>query len=185
MLKRMMPTVVVFGLLVAYGAASRLTSIVPNFHAVAAAALFAGFYFRSRAAALAVPLATMALTDVVLGFHAPLVMAAVYAGLALPVALRRMLGSRPSLVRVGGTALVSSCAFYLLTNLAHWYCFYPLTWAGLARCYTVALPFFGYNLAGDMAYAAVLFTTHAALANLAARPRESRRQPLLAARGAV
>jgi hypothetical protein len=152
----------IFLLLVAYGAASRLISVVPNFHAVAAAALLAGCCFRSRALAALVPLSTLLATDLVIGTHAPLVMAAVYACLVLPVFLGRLTVGRWWALRVGGAALLSSCVFFLATNLAHWYCFYPLTWTGLARCYTVAVPFFGYTLAGDLMYSAALFAAYAA-----------------------
>jgi hypothetical protein len=150
-------TFLVFLLLVAYGASSRLVSEVPNFHAVAAAALLAGYYFRRAAVAVCVPLVSMALTDLVIGFHHPLVMASVYACLVLPVAARPLLRARCSLLRAGTCALAASAVFFLVTNLAHWYALLPHTATSLERCFLAALPFFRYTLTGDLAYTLALF----------------------------
>jgi hypothetical protein len=86
-------TALVFCFLVALGISSRLIqdfveAIPPNFHAVTAVALFAGFTFRRAATAACVPLVAMMMSDAVIGGHHPLVMAAVYASLAFPVAWR-------------------------------------------------------------------------------------------------
>jgi hypothetical protein len=66
---------------------------------------------------------------------------------------------------VGLGAIASSLAFYVLTNGAVWYAWYPHTAAALVRCYTVALPFFANGLAGDVLFAAAFF----GLFSLAAR----------------
>src|SRR5262249_51915770 len=57
------------------------------FTGVAARALFAGGVLRSRTLALAVPLAAMVVSDLVLGWHDWRVMGVVYAALALPALL--------------------------------------------------------------------------------------------------
>src|SRR5438445_13411291 len=61
------PLVLFAGILLA--AASRLLPHPPNVAPVAAMALFAGAQFSHLAAACAVPLAAMVLSDVLLGFH--------------------------------------------------------------------------------------------------------------------
>jgi hypothetical protein len=70
--------------------------------------------------------------------------------------------------------LLASTIFFLVTNLFVWLGvpapLYPMTAAGLAECYTAALPFFGQTLLGDMFYAGILFTAHAALMRKAHKP---------------
>ena len=62
---------------------------LPNFAPVAALALFAGYYFRSAALALAVPLSVMILSDQLIGgYNTTPLMLSVYAMLSLPVAMR-------------------------------------------------------------------------------------------------
>ncbi len=80
-----------FGLLVIAGVGVRLFfRDLPNFAPIAALALFAGFYFRSSAVAVALPLTVMVISDQWLGGYHWLVMAAVYAHVGSP--------SRPSLL---------------------------------------------------------------------------------------
>jgi hypothetical protein len=160
-------------LLVAVGVASRLAQDVcpwlpPNFQAVAGTALFAGFLFRSRAMALLVPLAAMAISDQVIGGYDRVVMIAVYGSLALPVLFGNWLERRLSATRVVGAAVASSVLFFLLTNLAVWSAWYPHTTEGLARCYLRAVPFFAYTFAGDLFFAGSLFGVYW-LATAAAR----------------
>src|SRR5262249_61275032 len=74
--------------LVALDVVARLAPHAPNFTPVAASALFAGAVLRSRTLALAVPLAAMVVSDLVLGWHDWRVRGGVHAPLALPVLLR-------------------------------------------------------------------------------------------------
>jgi hypothetical protein len=81
-------------LLIAAGAASRIWfRDIPNFQPVAAIGLFAGYYFRSRWLAGAVPLAALVASDLVIGGYQWQMMVVVYAMIALPAlvgpALRR------------------------------------------------------------------------------------------------
>jgi len=159
---------VVFCVLVAVGVLSRVTFLTPpNFHAVAAAALFAGFFFRSGVVALAVPTVSMMISDAMIGGHAPLVMATVYAALAAPVAWRVLLQKKLTVTRVGLGAVSASVLFFVTTNLAAWPTLYPLTTAGLAHAYTAAIPFFQWTLAGDLCYSALFFGTYALAVKLA------------------
>ena len=159
-------TVGLFALLVALGVASRLIQVVcplvpPNFHAIVGTTLFAGFFLRSRAMAAVVPLVAMWLSDLVLGGYDTLIMATVYASLVAPIAWRGWLRRRLSPSRVASAAIASSLLFYATTNLAVWHAWYPHTTAGFARCYSAALPFLGYSLAGDLLFAAGLFAAYA------------------------
>lgn len=146
--------------LVLLAMAGRWFSETPNFTPVAAVALFAGVVLRDRRAALLVPIAAMALSDVLWeGWYDWRLMAVVYGALAFPVLLRRAVGERCAAWRVAGASLAGSVVFFLSTNLAEWLFMghYPPTGAGLAACFAAALPFFKYTLGGDLLWNAVLF----------------------------
>jgi hypothetical protein len=181
--KRHLLEAIVFAILVAAGASLRLAlQEVPNFAPVAALALFAGYFFRSRLLAMGVPLAIMAITDLKIGGYAWYQMAVVYAMLALPVLLRGPLrramaldgSSRKraalSLAGLLGCSLASSILFYVATNAVclGWY---EPTLAGVVQCYVQGLPFFKYTLAGDMLFSLATFGTYAAVMQLGAATR--------------
>jgi hypothetical protein len=152
--------------LVALGVAGRYLDHAPNFTPAASIALFAGFAFPSRKAAVAVMLAIMLVSDSLLGFYEPLVMAAVYGTLLLPLAfrgwLRREGSDQARFGRVTVAAVASSLAFFAVTNLAVWREWYEASWSGLATCYINALPFLKYTMAGDLAWSFGLFGAYAA-----------------------
>lgn len=151
-------SIAVFVALVAVAAGSRFAWIAPNFAAVSAAALFAGFYFRSRLAAAAVPLIAMVLSDLALGTYPVEQMIAVYACLTLPILMGRAIGTTAAPLRIAGWSLLASCIFFLVTNFAVWLGgVYGMSAAGLAACYIATLPFFKYTLAGDLLYAGMFF----------------------------
>lgn len=164
----------VFSGLVALGAGSRLVGAEPNFAAVAAVALFAGFFFSGRLVAAAVPLCAMLFSDALIGWHEPRVMAVVYASLLIPVLFRSHIASagRPVLWRSLGAAAICSLAFFLLTNFAVW-AFGPLYTSdasGLTRCFAAAVPFLRGTLASDLVFSALLFGGYLLLTRPAARP---------------
>lgn len=144
---------------------------VPNFAPVAASALLAGYLFRSRWMAIAVPMAGMLISDLMIGTYDWRVMAFVYAGLALPALLGRLLRSEtPSfqqawmrpLVRVGklaGAATGSALVFFALSNFGVWAAegMYAHTAEGLAICYAVAIPFLKSSLSADLLFSGALF----------------------------
>lgn len=170
--RSMIVDALVFAGLVAVAAASRFAEIAPNFAAVAAAGLFAGFYFRSRVAAAAVPIAAMVLSDPFLGGYPWYQVIAVYGCLALPVAFGRMMGGRVSAGRVVGSSLAASVVFFVVTNFAVWLSgIYGYAAADLARCYAAALPFFKYTLAGDLLYSGAIFGVYGAVRTLGATRR--------------
>jgi uncharacterized protein DUF6580 len=145
--------------LIALCVAARLLPHVQNFSPVAAAALFAGAVMGRRSLAVVVPVASMLIGDLVLGFYHWQVMATVYAALALP-ALIGMAGRRYGLrlTAIGG-AFAAALIFFVTTNFAVWAFsgMYSLDSAGLLQCYVAGLPFLKYTLAGDLFWSVVLF----------------------------
>ena len=145
--------------LIAFDVVARLLLHVPNVSPVAASALFAGMMLHRRSLAPAVPLAAMLIGDLVIGFDDLRVAAVVYAAMVLP-ALAGIMASRYRPSRVVVPAVVAcSLIFFATTNLAVWAFsgMYSLDMAGLVQCYTLALPFLKYTMAGDLLWAAVLF----------------------------
>ena len=144
--------------LVALDVIARLAPHAPNFTPVAASALFAGVVLRSRPLALAVPLAAMFVSDLVLGFHDWVVTGVVYAALALPALLGIWARAR-SAVLLAPLALGSSLFFFTSTNFAVWVSsgMYAHDLDGLIRCYVAALPFLQNTVIGDMFWTALLF----------------------------
>lgn len=161
---------VVFTGLVAIAVTVRLVSETPNFNAITAAALFAGFYFRSRLTALAVPLVTMVVSDYFLGGYSKPMMLAVYASLCVPIAWRTVLQRGLNPLTVGGGAVCSSLTAFALSNFAVWYAWYPQTWEGFTRCYSNALPFLANAMTSDLLFSATFFGLYAFATLLRAEP---------------
>ena len=146
---------------------ARLIPHPPNFTPVGGMSLYAGAHMRGWRA-YALPMAMMAATDVllkiffgypILRFNTPFV----YGAFLINVLIGRQLLKKFSVPRLGGATLLCSTQFFLLTNFAIWMAgeWYPHTLAGLATCFTVALPYFGNTLAGDALYTGLLFGLHA------------------------
>ena len=178
--------IVLFVALILFGAWLRVAlQDIPNFAPIAAAALFAGYFFRRRMMAVCVPLLTMAISDTWIGAYHLGLMAIVYAMLVLPVVggwfLRRFFelpgrstqSTAISLLGLLGCSLVASILFFVVTNFGHWLFFntYAHTATGLLECYFYAYPFFRYTLAGDVLFGFTLFGMHALMAPTLAAQR--------------
>jgi hypothetical protein len=156
----------VFLLLIAIGVAGRWGQPLWCFTPTAAAAIFAGFYFPRAAIAVLVPLAILAVSDLLLPAYSNVpVLVATYAVMTVPVWLGRMLRERPSgwaaaALRWAVCGLVPATLFFLVSNFAVWafQSDYEKSLAGLKECYLAAVPFYRWMLAGDLFYIATLFS---------------------------
>lgn len=180
--KKLLLTTIIFAVLTII---ARIMPHVPNVAPMAALALFAGVYVPRRWS-IAVPMAAMLLSDLVVGFYEWQVMVAVYAGFALtamigwqvsPVRSRARASGASSLdrgaatsngidtLKIFGGSLSASVIFFLLTNAATWAFtqMYPHTFAGLMDSYVMALPFFKFSLVGDLAWTTVFFAAYQAV----------------------
>lgn len=150
-------------------ALARLVPHWPNFTPVGALALYGGYRLGWKQA-LPVTLGAMLLSDVLLevgyrygifqswGFHG--LLPVIYVAFVLVMGIGRMLRWGPlSVPTLACGALAGSCLFFAVTNLADWWRQYPHDLAGLAECYTMALPFFQYTVAGDLFYTFAIFGT--------------------------
>lgn len=149
-------------ILVLVGAGSRLLHLPPNIAAVTGVTIFAGFAIRNVWIAMAVPLAAMALADIVLGFYPDLLFT--YAGMAAGVFLARGLLHPLTPVRLIGTTFLASVVFFILSNLGVFVSgYYGYTLEGLIACYVAAIPFWQNSLIADFTSTALVFGIYVAL----------------------
>jgi hypothetical protein len=150
--------------LILFAALMRLAPHPWNFTPVAAMALFGGVVMRRPLFAFGVPLAALALSDLVINawmvgnpLAAPNLW--VYGSFVLIGVLGFALQRRRSAGVVAGASVTGSVLFFVLTNFGVWAAglLYPRTLAGLGACYTAAIPFFANTLLGDLFWNAVLF----------------------------
>src|SRR4051794_5684395 len=143
----------VFTLLVAIGIAGRWGQPEWCFTPIAATAMFAGLYFSRIGIAALVPVATLAISDLLLSPHDSIaVMIATYAAMIVPVWFGRLQrGERPHWlqgVRWAAFGVLPAVLFFIVTNFAVWafQSSYAKTPAGLLECYVAAIPFFRWML---------------------------------------
>jgi hypothetical protein len=158
------------------GAVARLLPHAPNFAPVGGMSLYAGARLRGWQA-FALPLLLMAVTDPLLGGYS-IATPFVYLSFMISVAIGRRLQATENPARIGAACLACSAQFFLISNFGTWVGhLYPHTLAGLALCYTEAIPFFGRTLAADLLYSAILFGLHAWLSRTV---RTAERVPAIA-----
>jgi hypothetical protein len=138
-----------------------LTRFIPhpfNFTAIGAMALFSGANVKDRRIAFLLPMMVMLITDLYFGFHPSII--PVYLAFAFSVMMGITIRKKQNVLNIGGAAIICSVVFFLITNLPVWYqsiSLYPLTWSGTMESYSMALPFFGNQVAGDLIYSGILF----------------------------
>ncbi|AOE49537.1 DUF6580 family putative transport protein [Kangiella sediminilitoris] len=131
-----------------------------NVTPVMAMGLFAGTYFDKKWLAFVIPVASMLMADIFLGFHATMVF--VYAAILLAVSIGFLLRRSVSPLKVIAASTCGSIIFFVVTNFGVWWVndYYPNSWEGLVTCYTMAIPFFQRTLLGDLLFNGVLFVSY-------------------------
>lgn len=153
-----------------FAALARLLPHAYNFTPLGAIALFGAAYFPRKKWAFIIPILALWLSDLFLNNY---IYASYYEGFtlftsgflyiygafALIVILGIYLLKKITLTRVAGGALGGAVIFFIVSNFGVWIAspLYPLTLEGLIMCYTAAIPFFHYTLAGNVIYCSVLF----------------------------
>lgn len=129
----------------------------PNFSPVAAVALFGGAYLSRRWLSLLLPIAVLLVSDALIGFYS--LMPVVYLCFVITAMFGWTMHSNKSALKIGAYSLVSAVLFYVVTNFAVWFYepLYSKDWAGLISCYVAAIPFFGYNVIGNLVFSGVMF----------------------------
>jgi hypothetical protein len=147
--------------LVVAGALIRLVPHPWNFAPVGGMSLFAGARLRGWQAYM-VPILLMLVTDPFrggFGIATPFV----YLSFLLNVWIGRRLRDSENPIKIGTAAVISSMQFFLISNFGSFVGYFPHTWSGLARCYTLALPFYAPTLVSDLLCTGILFGLHAVL----------------------
>lgn len=176
--RRNLQDLVVFCLLIGIGVAGRWGQPEWCFTPTAAVAMFAGWYFSRTAIAVMVPVAILAISDLLLPAYDSIpVLVVTYAVMTLPIVFGRLQQRSPTRGRAAAQwaffGIVPATLFWLTTNFAVWlfHSDYEKSLAGLGRCYTAAIPFYRWMLAGDLFYLGVLLGCWL-VANSAASGRE-------------
>jgi len=138
------------------GALSRLLPHLPNFTPIGAIALFGGCFIKRKELAYSLPLVILLLSDILIGFHSILVF--VYFSFLLTVFIGGLI-KEVRILNILGGALLSSILFYVITNFGVWVVsgMYEMSIKGLIECYVMALPFFRYEILGNIFYSGILF----------------------------
>ncbi|MBX7230996.1 MAG: hypothetical protein K1X29_02820 [Bdellovibrionales bacterium] len=136
---------------------SLLGRIIPhfdNFTPLLGVALFSGAFLRNRTLAFFVPVVSVLLSDIWLGWHETF--GFVYAGLILLTFLgRTQLDTKKSpFFHMGLNSLLGAVIFFLVSNFGVWSTqnIYEKSLVGLVNCYVAGLPFFPNTLASSFIY---------------------------------
>lgn len=151
-------------ILISLGVACRLLPHAWNFTPIAAIALFAGVYL-GRNYAIALPIITMLLGDLFIGFYGWQMMLAVYGSYILIGLAGLLIKKHKSFATIAAGGLFAPILFFIITNWAVWQFspWYAGNFSGLIQCYAMALPFFRNNLLGDLFYVSVFFGAYEAV----------------------
>ncbi len=136
----------------------RLLPHPPNLVPIAAMALFGGYYLNKKFA-LVIPLIAMFISDIFLGFHAT--MPYVYGSFLLTGILGLWLKNHRHARNIVGGTLLSSIAFFLITNFGVWaQGSYARDVSGLFQSYIMGIPFLRNTLLGDLGYVGLFFGSY-------------------------
>lgn len=151
-------------LIILIAAFTRLLPHPANIAPIAAMALFGGVYFNKKYA-LIVPLISLLISDLFLGFHHTIPF--VYGSFLLTGLIGLWLKKHQSFKYFVIASLFSSFLFFLITNFGVWLTgnMYSKDFSGLINCYLLALPFFRNTLVGDLFYTGIFFGGYQILAN--------------------
>lgn len=142
------------------GVVARLIPHLPNMTPIGATALFGGAQLK-KPWSYTLPLLTMFISDIFLGFHNTMLY--VYGSFALTVFIGEMfLKKNPTVAKAALLGVVSSLVFFLITNFGVWEVggLYPKTMSGLVESYVMGLPFLRNMMIGDVLYSAGIFALY-------------------------
>ena len=128
---------------------SRFLPHPPNFTPITTIALLSSKGFYNRWIVILIPILSLFISDLFLGLHGTIPF--VYASFIL-IAVLGMYIKKINIVMV----LLSSTVFFLVSNFGVWLLHYPISFEGLLKCYTLALPFFLNTILGDLVYGGLL-----------------------------
>jgi hypothetical protein len=127
--------------------------IAPNFELVTVATVIAAIVLGYKAA-IAVPLASMIISDLIIGNTSIFMFtwsAFLIIGLGAILLAKLNKKTNAQILCSVGFAVISSFFFFAFTNFGVWaQGWYPATWSGLAECFALAIPFYRTMLIGNI-----------------------------------
>ena len=137
----------------------RLLPHAPNFTPIIAISIYAGIKFNNKYLALLIPILSMVISDLFIGFHSS--MLAVYLCIVMNVFIGIFFIKKFTLLNYMYLSFLGACNFYIITNFSVWILsnMYPLTIEGLIMCYLLALPFFQNTLISSLLFGCLIFYT--------------------------
>ena len=128
---------------------TRLIPHPPNFAPITGIALFSAINFNNRFFKFFVPLLSLVIFDLIIGFS--LINFFVYLSFIVIV----FVGNHFKKIKLK-SILISSVVFFIISNFGVWIIGYPKTISGIIMCYTAAIPFFINTILGDLFYSYIL-----------------------------
>ena len=137
----------------------RLLPHAPNFTPIIAISIYAGIKFNNKYLALLIPILSMVISDLFIGFHSS--MLAVYLCIVMNVFIGIFFIKKFTLLNYMYLSFLGACNFSIITNFSVWILsnMYPLTIEGLIMCYLLALPFFQNTLISSLFFGCLIFYT--------------------------
>jgi len=129
-----------------------LTRLIPhplNFAPITGIALFSAINFNNTFFKFLVPLISLVIFDLIIGFS--LINNFVYLSFIVIV----LVGNHFREIKLK-SILISSVVFFIISNFGVWLIGYPKTVSGFVMCYTAAIPFFINTILGDLFYSFLL-----------------------------
>jgi hypothetical protein len=135
---------------------TRKLPLLPNLSLMGTAFLFSGYLSSKNKGAFIVPYAALFISDYWIGFYSG--MSWVYSGFALSLLVGTLI-KEIKFTRIAVASLISSLAFYLLSNFGVWTSgtLYTRSLSGLLECYVAAVPFFRNTLLSDLVGSLAVF----------------------------
>lgn len=148
-----------------------LSRVIPhpwNFTGITAMALFAGLLAKENKFLFLAPLASLFVSDLILGFHNTMIYT--YLGFAIVGLLSLQFASQhvvskfsfKNMASIFGYSAVGSLVFFIISNFGVWYSssMYPHSLSGLVSCYVAGLPFLDNQFLGDLSYSFVFMMVY-------------------------
>ncbi len=169
-------------ILILLAAVSKVVTYPYSINPIIGMALFSGAVIKDKKFAFVMPLVAMFLSDIMMemifgtgkGFYGWGQLLN-YGALAMVTVIGFGL-KKINIIRVTGFSLISSVAFWVLSNLVfffvdnHTYHTYTNDFAGFKNCFTAALPFLKWHV--DLIFSAILFGTYYLITTYAINRRQ-------------
>lgn len=157
-------------------AASRLIPHPNNFAPLGAMALFSGYYFTKKWQAFGITIASWWLADLFLNNIVYSFMfkeftwvsqsfITVAIALLVILVISKLVIKKADVQSILVASILSSIAFFLITNFGTFLQYYPQNSNGLLAAYTAGIPFFTNTILGDLVYSAIMFGSYFVISN--------------------